>query len=168
MVAGVMQHCVEPHVFRPGDGADIARNRFLDFNLLRAIEFQQVGDLERLAPVADEDLCAAAHGALVAADCRHASAERIDIDLDDVRHGVQRRVRRDRSRWRVFAISLDERRGVAFLGIRHEALDNIEQFRHAGAGSGRREAYRHQVSFAQRLLEGFMQLLRRDFALFQV
>ncbi len=58
--------------------------------------------------------------------------------------------------------ALEERRRVAFGGIRHEPHDDLQQLRDPGAGLGRGEAHRHQVSLAQRLLKRVVQLLRGD------
>ena len=85
-----------------------------------------------------------------------------------MRHRVQRGVRRDGGRFRILAVALDERRRIAFPGVRHETPEYVEQFRHAGAGRGGRETDRHEMSFPQCFLKGFVELLGFDLALLQV
>ena len=59
-------------------------------------------------------------------------------------------------------------RRVAFGGRGQQVLEHVEQLAHAGPGARRGEADRHQVPFPQRLLEGLVQLLGVDVALFEV
>ena len=68
----------------------------------------------------------------------------------------------------VVALALDEQRRIALGGIGGELHEDVEQFGDARAGARRDEAHRHQVAFAQRLLERRVQLLGRDLALLEV
>ena len=60
------------------------------------------------------------------------------------------------------AFAFQEGRRIALHRIRHQAREHIQQLLHAGAGLGGDEAHRHQMAFAQRLLERIVQLLRRE------
>ena len=70
----------------------------------------------------------------------------------------------------IAAAALDEQRRVAFERAREQFLGEVEQFLDAGAGARRYEADRHQVAFAQALLEGVVQVLpgQAGFAFLQV
>ena len=54
------------------------------------------------------------------------------------------------------------------VGIGRELDEHVEQLADAGAGARGHEAHRHQVAFAQRLLERRVQLLGLDLALLEV
>ena len=68
------------------------------------------------------------------------------------------------------AAALDERRRVALARIGQQAINNRQQLGHANAAARADETDRHQMAFAQALLEGVMQLLpgQRGFAVLQV
>ena len=69
----------------------------------------------------------------------------------------------------LLAFAAQEVRGIALLGAGHQPRDQVEQLVQPGAGARRRETDRDQVTFAQRFLEGRVQLLWRErFALLQV
>ena len=140
-------------------GADVARHGLGDLDVLLALQLEEVRELDRLARVADEQLCAGPHRALVHAEDAELADERVDRDLEDVREDVLRRVRADRHALGGLAFALQERRRVALGRVRREARQHVEQFGDAGAGLGRAEADRHQVVLAQRLLERIVQLL---------
>ena len=52
-----------------------------------------------------------------------------------------------------FAFALVKYGRVAFERMRHEALEDLEQFGNAGAGHRRHETDRYEVALAQRFLE---------------
>jgi hypothetical protein len=94
LVVRVVQHCVEVQLVDFRHGADVAGNRARNFAVLLALQLIQMRDLERLARVADEQLRAGAHRALVHAEHAEPADERIDRDLEHVRDHVTLRIRR--------------------------------------------------------------------------
>ena len=98
------------------------------------------------------------------AEDSHLADERVHDDLEDVREDVLLRVG---FRAKFFgARSLEEQRWIAFLRIGRELDENFQQLGHAGAGSCRHKAHRHEMPLTQRLFERCMKLLRRNLALF--
>ena len=166
LVVGVMQNRVEEHLFCPRNGADIPAGRRLDFRVDRAVQLEQMADLQRLARIADEDLPAAPERSLVNPERRHAAAEGVDVHLDHMRHRMGIRIGRELHGLRTGAGH--ECRRVALGGGRHQPGYHVEEFRNAGAGGGGHETDRHQVAVAQRQLEGIVQPFRGDLALFQI
>ncbi len=59
-------------------------------------------------------------------------------------------------------IGIVKRRWVGFGRIRQQAIEDIQQLTDACAGARADETDRHQMPFAQALLEGIVQLLRRQ------
>ena len=100
LVVRVVQHGVEVDLVDLRDRADVAGDRLRDLDVLLALQLEQVRDLDRLARVADEELRAGLHRALVDAEDAELADERIDRHLEDVRDHVLRRVRRSPRRAR--------------------------------------------------------------------
>jgi len=73
--------------------------------------------------------------ALEHAERRQLADERVDDDFEDVRKHVLVGVRLGADFSRVRARSFVKRRRVAFLGVRHQARENVEQLFHARAGA---------------------------------
>ena len=67
-VVRIVQHAVEFDIVDLGHRGDIARNRAVDLDLLAALDHEQVRHLERLAPVADEQLRVLGYRALMHAE----------------------------------------------------------------------------------------------------
>ena len=55
-----------------------------------------------------------------------------------------------------------ERWRVGFAGVREQGFGNVQQLLHAGAGACGHKADRQQMSFAQTLFEGIVQLRARQ------
>ena len=108
--------------------------------------------------------------ALPDAEHRELADEGIVDDLEHVGDHVRLRIGRCLDRLRVGARAFDERRRIAFGGIRQQAIRDIQQFLHAGAGARGDETDRHQMAFAQALLESVVQffLRQRRFAVVEV
>ena len=160
LLVRVMQHCIQVQLLHLGDRADVPGLGGRDLARLLAQEAVEVRDLDGFAPVADEELAARTHRALVHAQHPELADVRVDAHLEDVRDHVLVRVRRHRHPHRLLAAALEERRRVALGRIGHEALDHLQQLRDPGAAFGRGETHRNQVALAQRLLERVVQLLR--------
>src|SRR5699024_6148546 len=152
-VVAVVQYGVVMHVLELADGGDVARPGRFDVAVLLALDRQQVADLERLAPVVDEYLRVAAQRALVHAEHAQLAYERIVDDLEHVGDDVFVRVGAGVGRSGRFAAPAHERRRVAFGRGGQQALGQFQQRRHARTGARGHETDRHQVAFAQALLE---------------
>ena len=70
LVVRVVQHGVERDFVDLGDGRDVAGHARIGFDVLLALQQEQVADLERLAAVADEELRSRRDRALVARGTR--------------------------------------------------------------------------------------------------
>ncbi len=169
VLRSVMQHSIKVDLVDFCRGADIARAGLLDIHVLLALQHQQVGDPERLAPVTDIELAIAPDRTLVDAKHSHLADVGVYDDLEDVGQHLLVGNRFGAHDFLAAAgIAVKERR-VAFHGTGQEPDEHVEQFRDAGAVDRRREADRHQMTFAQRPLEGLVQLLGVDgLALLQV
>ena len=88
LVVRVVQHRVEVQLVDLRHRADVAGNRVRDLRVLLALQLVQVRDLERLARIADEQLRAGAHRALMHAKHAEPADERIDVHLEHVRDHV--------------------------------------------------------------------------------
>src|SRR5690606_33495037 len=91
VLVAVVQHRVEVQVVDLGHGGDVAGNGLVDLDVVLALQPEQVRDLERLAPVADEQLRVPAYRALVDAEHAHLAHERVVGDAEDVGDHVRRR-----------------------------------------------------------------------------
>ena len=100
LVVRVVQHGVEVQLVDLRHGADVAGHGLRDLDVLLALQLEQVRDLDGLAGVADEQLRAGLHRALVHAEDAELADERVDRDLEHVRDDVLRRVRIDARRAR--------------------------------------------------------------------
>jgi hypothetical protein len=161
LVVGVVQHHVAMDVVDLGHRANIARNAGGDFGMFFAVELEQVADLERFAAVADEELAVLGDRALVDAENAELADEGVDQYLEDMGHDV---LLRDRG-WRGVPPTdspspLRSGSGLPSVGLGSSRVNVSSRFLQAGAGAGRNEADRNQMAFAQRLLEGFVQLFR--------
>jgi len=124
-----------------------------------ALQHEQVAHLERLAPVADEQLAVFRNRALVDAEDPHLADIRIDVTL------------------KTWASTCLPASGTACIGcaaapsplrspadwprrIRQQLDDHVQQLGDAGAGARRDEAHRDQVPFTQGLFERRVQLAR--------
>ena len=116
-------------------------------------------DLEGLARIADEQLAAVAHRALVNAEQAELADEGIDRDFEHVRHDASRRIWFHFDAFGVITFALEEWRRITFSRAGHQAADDVEQFVHARTGLSGDEADRDEVTFAQRALEWIAQLL---------
>src|SRR6185436_12943922 len=127
-----------------------------------AHDAKQMRDTERLARIASKELAARPHGALVHTEDAELADVRVDTHLEYVRDDVVRGICGDRYAFRLGFRALEERRRVAFAGVRHEPNENVEQLRNARARFRRHEAHGHEMAFPQRLLERIVQLYRRE------
>ena len=168
LVVRVVQHAVEVDLVHLRDGGDVAGHRAVDLDVLAALQHEQVPDLERLAALADVELRVARDGALVHAEDPELADERVHHDLEHVREHVLRRIGHRRELDGGIAFALREQRRIALGRIGQQPVEDLEQLGHAGAGPRRHEAHRHEVAFAQRLLERRVQLVRLDLALLEV
>ena len=151
-----------------GHGAHVPRQAHGYLAPFRALQPEQVRDLEWLAGVADVELRARSHGALMDAKQAELAHERIDADLEHVRDDVPGRVGRDLHRLSAVAVVLEELRRIAFGGIGHQAGADLEQLGDTGAALRGREAHGHEVALAQCRFERIVQLLGADFTLIQI
>ena len=94
LVVRIVQHGVEVQLVDLGTAQMSPGMAARDLGVLLALQLIQVRDLERLARVADEELRAGAHRALVHAEDAELADERIDADLEHVRDHVALGIRR--------------------------------------------------------------------------
>ena len=94
--------------------------------------------------------------------------ERVHHDLEHVREHVLLRIRLRTEFLGGVAFALVEQRRIALGRIRRELHEHVEQLGDARARLRGDEAHRHEMPFAQRLLERRVQLLGRDLALLEV
>ena len=93
----------------------------------------------------------------------------IHIDLEHVPEKVAVRTRRiDLVRCRGLPFTSEEFGGVALERARHELRKHPQQLFQAGAGVGRYEADRNQVTAPEGPFEGIVELFQGDFLAFQV
>ena len=156
---GVVQHRVAVDLVDPGHGANVAGHAFRYLHLVLALQPQQMGHLERLAAVADEQLGIGRDRTLVDAEDAELAAEHVVADLKDMGHDMGIRTTADVDRLCRLTFAAQELRWIALGRVRHQAPEDFEQFRHAGAGACRNEAHRNQMAFAQGLLERIVELL---------
>ena len=169
LVVRVVQHRVQVQLIDLGDGTDVPGHRRGDLARVLAEQPEQMGDLDRLARIAHEQLTAGANGSLMHAQHPELADVGIDGHLEHVRDHVPGRIRGDCHTLGALARALEEGRRVSLRGVRHQALEHLQQLRHPGATLRGGETHRHQMPLAQRLLEGVVQLLGRELlALLQV
>jgi hypothetical protein len=145
-----------------GHRGDVAGNGLVDLHVLLAAQPEQVADLERLAPVVDEQLGVAADRALVDPEHAELADERVVDDLEHVGDDVPARVGMGIQRLLAVAVALEQLRRIGLGGIGEQPFGDLQQLPHAGAGARGDEAHRHQVALAQRFLEGIVQFLRGE------
>jgi hypothetical protein len=83
-VVRIVQDGVVMNVFHLGDGADIAGDARIHFQVLAALDLEQMAHLERFARIADEQLAVGFHGSLVHAEDAELAHERVVADLEHV------------------------------------------------------------------------------------
>ena len=127
-------------------------------------------DLERLFAIVDEQLGVLAHRTLIDAEDAELADKRVVGDLEHVGNHVPGRIGDCNDRFGIGAFALDEGWRITFERIWQQALDQLQQLRHAGAAAGRDETDRHEVALAQALLEGIVQLasLERPLAFIEI
>ena len=157
LVVAVMQHRIHVQVFDLGDRGDVARDRVFNLDVLLAAQLEQVADLERLLAVVDKQLRVTPDGSLIDAEHAELADEGVVDDLEHVRDHVRLRIGRC---MHAFArLAFLERRRVDLGRVGEQSLGDIQQFAHADPGARRTEQHRHQVAFAQALLERVVQLV---------
>ena len=140
-------------------------------DVVLALQLEEVRELDRLACVADQQLRAGPHGALVhAEDARACRRTGSIVTLKTCARTCFAGSGSTCDALGRVAFALEERRRIAFGRVRREACQHVQQLRDARAGFGGAEADRNQVVFAQRLLERVVQLLgiQQFLALLQV
>ncbi len=131
----------------------------IDLDVILAFQLEQMSDLERFLAVVDEKLRVLLHRALIDAEHAQLADERIVDDLEHVGDHVHFRIGLRFDLRRIRADAFHERRRIAFHRIRQQFLDDVQKFPHARAGARGDETDRHQMAFAQTLLERVMQFL---------
>ena len=147
---------------------DVAGVGARHLDVLLALQHEQVRHLEGLAAVADIELAALRHRALVHAEDAELADEGVGGDLEDMRQHMLGRVGLGMHQLRVGALAVEEVRRVALAGVGQQLDDHVQQLGHAGAALGRDEAHRDQVAFAQRLLQRRVQFGGVDVAVVEV
>ena len=142
LVVRIVQHAVELDLVDFRDRRDVARHGAIDLDLLATLQHQQVADLERLAPVADEQLRVAGDRALVYAKDAQLADERVDDHLEHVGEHVLLGVGYRGEFDRLCAVALGKQRRVALERVRGELDQDIEQLGDAGAGARGDETHR--------------------------
>jgi len=158
LIVRIVQHAVEIDFIDLGDGADIARQQFIDLDTVLALQLVEVADLERPLAIANKELHVLLQRALMHAEDANLAHVGVGNDLEDVgqhmlagiRHGLE-------GLGLVARLTLVERRRVAFGRIGGQRRQHMQQFLDTGTGLGRDEQDRDQVAFAQRLFERRMQ-----------
>ena len=136
LIVRVMQHGIQMQLIHLGDGADVAGNRLRDFRRVLAEQLVQVRDLDGLARIADEQLAAGTHGALMHAQHAELADVRIDGDLEHVGDHVLSRIGADRHAGGAVAAALEKRRRIAFGRVGHQPLEHLQQLGYACAALG--------------------------------
>jgi hypothetical protein len=165
---GVVEHRVEGDVVDLRDGADITGAAGLHRNQGFALEAEQMGHLEGFALFADIELGTLADGALMDAEGGDAADIGIDFDLEDMCQHMFGSIRLGKQGLGFLAFALEEEGRIGFAGVGQQLDHDVEESLQAGAGLGGDETDWNQVAVAERFLERRMQLLRRDFPLFQI
>src|SRR3546814_991590 len=98
---------------------DVARDRLRDFDVVLALDAEQVRDLERLLAVVDEQLRVLLHRALVDAEHAELADERIVDDAEHVGDHVRVGIGTGLDRRGVRANALRERRRVGLRSEEH-------------------------------------------------
>ena len=159
LVVRVVQHRVAGQFVDARHRAKVAGHRERGLDRVLALHAQQVGDLEGLAAVADVELRVGRDLALMHAEQAELAAVGVVGDLEDVGDDVALGVEHDLDGRRRSALALEEGGHVGLGGVGGELAEDVEQLAHAGAATRGDEAHRHQVAFAQGLLEGGVELL---------
>ena len=159
----IVQHAIEFDLLHLGDGADIARHEFIDLKVILALQLVQVANLERSLAVADIELRILAHSALMDAEDTNLAHVGVGDDLEYVRQHMFAGIGLGMKGLgiRIAKLALVERRCVTLGRIGRQGRQDVHQLVDTGAGPGRDEQDRHQMPFAQCLLERRMQLARR-------
>src|SRR4029079_11359648 len=121
---------------------------------LASLQHEEVPDLERLAPVAHEELCVACHRSLMHAEYTKLANERVHHHLEDVREHVERRIGVRMKLDGCIPFAFGEEGRIAFLRIGRELDEHVEQLTNTGACARRNETHGNQVPFTQCHLEG--------------
>ena len=164
----VVQHGVKVQFIHLGDGAEVAGDSALHFHGALALQQVQMGQLERLAPIAHIQLHARRERALVHPQNAQLAHVGIDRHLEHMGQHVQARVGQGLHRLRRVAFALQEGRRIAFARVGQQVVHHVQQLTYTSAGAGRREAHRDEVAFAQGLLQRGVQFAGVDVASVQV
>jgi hypothetical protein len=146
----------------------VAKVDEMHFDVLPALQHEQVADLERLAAVADVEQAVARDRALVDAEDAHLADIRVDGDLEHMRDDVLGRVRLGMKLLRLGTFALEKLRRVALGRVGQQPVEHVQQFGHAGAIARGGEADRDQMPFAQRLLQRGVQFARVHITVVQI
>src|SRR5437764_9220036 len=147
---GIMQHAVEADLFDFRHRADVTRDARIDGNVLLAPQQIELPHFERLAPVADEQLAVASECALMHFEYTELADVRVHAHFEHAREDVLAGIELGVKFLRALTLALQEGPWIAFERIWQQLVENVEELAHAGTGLRRREADRHQMSFAQR------------------
>jgi hypothetical protein len=140
LVVRIVQDTVEIDFIHLGDGANIARQEFVDFNAVLALQQVKMANLDRPLAVADEELHVLLHRALMNAENANLAHVGIGNHLENVGQHMLVRIRRRMERLgHVARLALVEGRRIAFCRIRRQRSQYMQQFLDASAGFGRGE-----------------------------
>ncbi len=163
LIMRIVQHGIIMRFIDSRNRANVTRYGRVHFIVVSTIEFQQLTDLDRLARVTDVQLVARFNRSLVDTKYAQAALEGIDIDHEHVPDGMCARIGAECHFLGILAFAFQEDRRIALRRVRHQALENVQQFRNAGTGSRGYEANGHEVALSKRLFKRLVQLLRFQF-----
>ena len=159
LLVGVVQHRISVNLLDPGNRADVAGHALGDFALVLALQPKEVGHLEGLAAVADEQLGVRRDPALVDAEDAQLAAEGVVADLKDMGDRMRAWIGAQAHRRGRRTLSPEKLGRIAFGGVGHEPTEHIQQLGQARAAAGRDEANGDEMAFTQGLLEWVVQLI---------
>ena len=123
---GIVQQRVKADLVDFCYAANITGHAPFDFLVLLALQFQQVPDLERFAPVTDIQLAVPGHRPLVYPEYPQLADKRVDIDFEHVGYHVPAGVRADFDLFSRVPFAAEDGRRIALAGIRHQPGQNFQ------------------------------------------
>ncbi len=164
----VVQHGIKVQLLDLGDGAELAGQGLLDLHMFLALQPQEMADAKGLARMAHQQLGILAQSALMHAQHAHLAQIGVGHDLEHMGQHMGLGLGQGLQGQGFGTFAAQELRRVALAWMGQQALDDVQQFGHAGAALGRGKADGDQMPLAKGLLQRRMQFARVHIALAEV
>lgn len=165
-----VEHGIEMDLVDLADRADVSGAELVDLERIFALSFEEVPDPDWLLRIADDDFGLRFERALVNAEDAELAHEGVGCALEDMSEdgflGIRVGVELDLVG--TLFVAFEERAGVAFERARERRGEDMQELVDSGAGLGRAEADRDEVSLTEGFFEDIMELLLGNVGLIAV